>query len=81
MMLELGKEPALQANDFKQIKHEVVVGIGSIDKMVSLEESENVAKLLPNGTLKTLENFPHPIDKIDPVQLSAFIRESFAASN
>lgn len=78
MMLDLGKKPPLQRDDFKRINHAVVIGIGSLDRMVSFEESESVSKLLPNATLQTLEDFPHPIDKINPIALSAYIKNSFA---
>lgn len=65
MMLELGNGKALLKQDFSKIQHKVLVGIGAKDKMVSVEESQEIAEVLTNGTLLVFENFPHPIEKVD----------------
>ena len=77
MMMGLAEGEQLNANDFKQIKTEVQIGIGSLDKMVTVEESEVVANLIPKSTFKIMEGFPHPIDKIDLTQLNNYIKGSF----
>ncbi len=78
MMLDLGGGKRLEANDFKQINQEIIIGIGSLDKMVTFEESENASNLLPKGNIRLLENFPHPIEKIKPIELAEYIQNSFA---
>lgn len=77
MMLGLSTHEKLTPKDFIQIAHKVTIGIGSIDKMVSMEECESVAQFLPNGRLRILEGVEHPIDKINPDILSEYIGKSF----
>ena len=76
MMLGLANGNKLKEEELIQINHKVVIGIGSLDKMVSFEESENASNLLPNGTLNKIEGFEHPIDKIDSSELVLFVREA-----
>ena len=64
MMLGMGNGARLTDEDFAQINQQVVVGIGSMDRMVSFAESKHVAALLPNGRLVHLEGVQHPIEKI-----------------
>jgi hypothetical protein len=66
----------IKEEDFKNIQHQVSIGIGSLDKMVTFVESERVAHLLPNGSLKVIENAPHPIEMVDLEVLSSYILES-----
>lgn len=73
MMIQLANKEKLNDDDFKQIKHSVLIGIGKLDTMVTIEESKKVATILDNGNLKIIENFQHPIEKIDPEQLSNII--------
>lgn len=77
MMLDLGNGKSLQANDFRKIRQEVVIGLGSEDGMVTREESEAVSKLLPNGKMVTLGGVPHPIEKIDARALADYITHAF----
>jgi len=77
LMKGLSEGKAITNDDFKKINHEVTIGIGKLDTMVSIKESEMVCNFLPNGKIAILEGVPHPIDKIDAQQLAKFIRESF----
>ena len=76
MMLGMANGNKLKEEDLKKINHNVVIGIGTLDKMVSLEESENASNLLPNGSLNQLKDFQHPIDKVDPSDLVLFVKEA-----
>jgi len=78
MMLGLANGNKLKEEELMQINHKVVIGIGSLDKMVSFEESERVSNLLPNGTLNKIEGFEHPIDKIDSSELVLFVKEALS---
>lgn len=69
MMLDLGNGKRLTTEDLKNISHQVLIGIGSKDHMVSLEESQKSAEALPNGTLQVFQDFPHPIEKVDEDEL------------
>ncbi|WP_020535909.1 alpha/beta fold hydrolase [Lewinella cohaerens] len=73
MMLRLGQGERLTEKNLEDIRHEILIGIGSKDNMVSIEESKESAEVLPNGNLRIIENFQHPIEKIDDEILSSII--------
>lgn len=79
MMVSLGDGAALDFEKFKNIHHPVVIGIGDEDNMVSLEESEKVANILPNGRLQIFKGFKHPIEQINMTELANSIREFIKA--
>ncbi|MDX1939355.1 MAG: alpha/beta fold hydrolase [Saprospiraceae bacterium] len=70
MMLALGNGGVLKEEDFKNIKHHIIIGIGSEDNMVTLAESQAVAAILPHGKLLLFSNFKHPIEQIDIITLA-----------
>ncbi|MFK7773223.1 MAG: alpha/beta fold hydrolase [Saprospiraceae bacterium] len=73
MMYGLGSGKKITEQELAEIKHKTLIGIGSKDRMVSLEESKVAADLIPNGRLEIIENFPHPIDKVNEEVLGAII--------
>lgn len=73
MMYGLGTGEKLTKKELEEIKHDVLIGIGSKDNMVSLEESRESAEILPNGKLEIIEHFQHPIDKINEEELRSII--------
>jgi pimeloyl-ACP methyl ester carboxylesterase len=73
MMLGLAEGEKLGKNDFSKIPHEVTIGIGSMDNIVSIEESEGVTRLLRNGTLGKLSGVEHSIEKIEGEVLASYI--------
>ncbi|MFT4535223.1 MAG: esterase/lipase [Saprospiraceae bacterium] len=73
MMYQLGQGDNVTSQELEQIKHEVLIGIGSEDRMVSIEESKKSVGLLQNGMLKVIEGFQHPIEKNDADELSSII--------
>lgn len=73
MMLDLGKDKTLTDKILQSINNKTLIIIGDKDKMVSIEESQNSASLLPNGTLQIIEGFPHAIEKTDLKLLSSAI--------
>ena len=75
MMLALANGKRLTDSDLNQIQHKILIGIGSLDNMVTIEESENAATQLPNGTLQIIENVKHPIEKVDMTILATVIQE------
>lgn len=78
MMVGMGNGARLKEEDLKQINQKVLIGIGSEDRMVTMEESEKAANLLSNGTLKKIEGFHHPIGKNDPNELGKIIIDFMA---
>ncbi len=75
MMLDLGRSSALTKADLQKINQEVLIGIGSRDRMVGLEESTEAANVLTQGTLKIIEDFEHPIEKVDVEKLASIISD------
>lgn len=74
LMLKLGSAPELNDSMLGQINIPVTIGRGTLDKMVSREESEHVAHALPNGIYVELDEVKHPIHQIDPIRIVDFIR-------
>lgn len=68
MMLALGKNPALNKNEFEKIKCPVLISRGSEDTLVSAAETEAVHKMIKGSQLMTFPGIPHPIEKI-PVEV------------
>jgi pimeloyl-ACP methyl ester carboxylesterase len=77
MMLALGKAPLLQTAEFSAITHTVRMGLGDRDTMVSLDETANAYRQLPNASLIVLPNTPHPIEKTNSHRMCAEIKEFF----
>jgi pimeloyl-ACP methyl ester carboxylesterase len=77
MMLELGGGAGLSSEDFSAITNEVLITVGSKDRMVSQEESEGVANLLPNGNFELLEGFKHSIEQVDLAFLTKKVASFF----
>jgi esterase/lipase len=65
MMTALGNKNLLQLNDYENIGHRVMIGIGDKDTMVTLEETIEVYRKLKNGTLIVFPDTQHPIEKVD----------------
>ncbi|MFT5821194.1 MAG: pimeloyl-ACP methyl ester carboxylesterase [Crocinitomix sp.] len=74
LMIGLGDGSGLAENDFKNLNHQITIGRGSADKMVTELESKNVAQLLPHGTFISLEEQPHPIEMVNSNVLVNYIR-------
>lgn len=70
MMLELGKKPSLRPYDFHHIQIPVHLLRGSLDTMVTEDETTNVQELLANGTFHQIPDWKHPIDKIPTEDLA-----------
>ncbi len=65
MMSRLGKQPLLQDN-LAELKIPVQITVGDKDSMVTVEESLEVYRRLPQGKLSVLPGTKHPIDKVRP---------------
>lgn len=71
MMLELGNGKHLTEKDLESIIHPVRLAIGSNDHMVSIDETETIARKLPSGQILILDNWTHPIEKLDLQKIRA----------
>lgn len=65
LMIALGKNPPLQDN-LATINVPVQIMVGDKDNMVTLEESAEVYRSLPNAKLAVLPDTRHPMDKVRP---------------
>ena len=74
---ELGDHPSLTDETLSRIPHRVRVLVGECDNTVSVEESEDVAKRLPSGSLTVLKDMPHPIEQVDINVLSPILEDFF----
>ena len=63
----------LDLKALSKIENQVVVGIGGKDRMVSVDESKEIADLIPNGKLEIIEDFKHPIDLLDIDRLEKYV--------
>lgn len=77
MMQALGKENALQPADYSTINNESLLMLGDRDKMVTLEETVNIYKILPNAQLAVLPGTAHPIEQVDIELLSSLLCKFF----
>jgi pimeloyl-ACP methyl ester carboxylesterase len=77
MMTGLGNGTALTADQLHQIHIPINLTLGESDQMVSREETEWAAAQLPNAQMKIIPGWKHPIETIDPVQLSDLIKHHF----
>jgi pimeloyl-ACP methyl ester carboxylesterase len=65
MMIALGSSNTLKVEDYALIATPVLILLGDRDKMVSLDETVNVYKSLPNAQMGILPRTPHPIEQVD----------------
>lgn len=73
MMHGLGNGKRITTQELTQIEHSVLIGIGTKDHMVSIEESKESADALPNGRLEILDDVPHVIAMIPTERLQVII--------
>lgn len=79
MMLSLGKGQAEHIEDFKKVQCPVLITRGTKDRMVSEEESKEVANTIPNADFYSFEEFKHPLEQVDVARLSEKVRAFFNA--
>jgi pimeloyl-ACP methyl ester carboxylesterase len=70
MLFEMGKDNPLKPADYPGIQHPSLIMLGDRDKMVTLDETLEVYKTLPNAQLSVLPNTAHPIEMVDPGRLA-----------
>jgi pimeloyl-ACP methyl ester carboxylesterase len=78
LMKELQELQLLHPGTLKTIPNKTLVGIGDHDKMVSLEETAEVYKSLPNGSMYMLPATKHPVETADAGVLSTLIEDFIA---
>jgi len=75
LMLELGNKNYLNSYSYKQISNKVILLLGELDKMVSLDETKLIVNDIPNAELIILPNTKHPFEKVDAIYLTKLIEK------
>jgi len=75
MMESLGRAPDLTLDRLATLSIPVRIAVGDRDSTVSVEESAEIAKTLPNGELEVLPGTPHPLEKAPLDRLARSIAE------
>ena len=70
MTLCQGSEKTLTDQDFQQISQQVRLSMGDRDKMVSLEETIRIFRLLPHAQLQIFPSTPHLIEQTSAKMLA-----------
>ncbi len=74
LLQALGSGKALKVADFQEIKHRVLLTLGELDNMVTVAETQAVARELPSAQFKPLAQTPHPFEKVSHEMLAQEIR-------
>ncbi len=77
MMINLGRKNRLTPEDYTKIEHDVTLGVGDRDKMVSIEETTAAYRKLKNGKLLVMPDTPHPLEQVNAERLCYEIKEIF----
>lgn len=79
LLTAIGKNNELKQEDYALIKIPVLLLLGDRDKMITLEETLNAYKSLPNAQFGILPGTPHPVEQINLATLSIMINQFLSA--
>lgn len=80
LLSDLGESPLLEPDDFRLIGTPTLLLLGERDKMVGIEETDEVCRSLPQGRLVGLPETPHPIEQVDLGRLADELSRFFLAN-
>jgi pimeloyl-ACP methyl ester carboxylesterase len=80
MQLHVSRNNPLPDDEVRRISQRVRIGIGDRDKMVTLEESIRVYRLLEKGELQVFPDTPHPLEKVPARKIADAIIDFFGSS-
>lgn len=75
MMVSLGKKPPLNSDSLSKITTPVQIMAGDNDNMVTLEETVQTYRRIPNARLMILPDTRHPMEKVRPVLLMDIMKD------
>ncbi len=81
MMVDLGKNAPLNTYSLRSLNCPVLVAVGDNDKMVSIDETEQVCKDMPNAKFLIIPKTTHNIEEVDVLTLSSLLNNFFNATN
>ncbi len=70
LMLDLGKQPAVNPTDLAKINCPIRIAVGDSDKMIPLEAAHQVFKFCSQGSFEVVPDTRHEIDRVNPELLS-----------
>lgn len=76
MMLKMGGGEKISDADFSKIQQKITIAIGLEDTMVTVEESEYIASLIPSAQMLVLAGQPHPFEQVDREIIRRLIAEN-----
>lgn len=74
MLIEMGKDNPLKPGDYKDIRHQTLILLGDLDKMVTTEETREVYNLMPNAQMAIIPETPHLLEMVNTDRLATEIR-------
>jgi pimeloyl-ACP methyl ester carboxylesterase len=74
MLRQLGQQPPLAPEDFAAIPHPSLLMLGDRDKMVTLEETYQTYRQLPQAQMAVLPNTSHPLEQVDVPLLAGMVQ-------
>lgn len=77
LLADLGNDPPLTAEVYREISTPSLLLVGDSDKMVSLEETIAVFRNLAGARLGILPGTPHPIEQVDTMMLAWQLRHFY----
>jgi pimeloyl-ACP methyl ester carboxylesterase len=81
MMIDaLGQAPLLTNEIFGQLHVPVLIGVGDKDQMVSMDETIDTFRKIPNAQCYVLPNTKHPFERVDPILLSQHMVRFFTSA-
>lgn len=78
MMLDLGNDNTLKPADYAAVQAPCLLLLGDHDKMITLNETVEAYKRLPDARLGVLPDTTHPVEKLDLALLKAITARELA---
>lgn len=75
LLTDLGADPPLVHDTLRQIESVVALAVGSNDDTVDASETCEMARLIPAGECRVLDDVPHPIERVAPARVVELVRE------
>jgi pimeloyl-ACP methyl ester carboxylesterase len=80
-MTSLGEGPDLEAGTLASIRQPVRLMVGDRDTVVTIDETRDAARTIPNGQLAVLPATPHPFEQVRVPLLAAHLHDLFDAAD
>ncbi len=75
LMMDISNSNYLNNDSLKNIQTRVLLGLGDKDQMVTLEETVNVYKALPNANMYMLPATKHPVESLNIAVFTTIVKE------